>query len=339
MPRVATTSTSRPLKQAEGGKVPPNPPLSLLCPQATCPWSFRTKADLKRHLPRHMSPEEREKRMHKCPHPGCTHKSLQKSNVDTHYITKHIALKPLACKQCPYRASDPSSLHRHMRSIHAYISGTAPRKTKSRAFSASAIEIPEPNIPASPASTSTDSWSAATSSSSSSSTYSDFPPSPVPIESASSLRPEELSVYNNPFAVNDALCAFTAFAPSTLSPFPAAEFSLPASSASSADFDPTAFLPCDATTFCVDFSAGIPSATVDANHPGTQYPAEGINFFSSGLDTDAGLCCEQQPESIFVSPPTYDYASVSCPLDSFSAFDLGLGTPIPFVGEWATEFC
>ncbi|KAF7350581.1 C2h2 finger domain [Mycena sanguinolenta] len=361
MPRVPTTpTTSRPPKPAEGGKVPPNPPLSLLCPKNGCPWSFRTKTDLRRHLPRHMSPEDREKRMHRCPDPGCSHKSLQKSNVDTHYRSKHSGLKPLACKDCEFRASDPSTFHRHMRSMHAYVSGTAPRRTKaSGASGASAIRIPEPqsSLPVPPASNSSfGSWSGPSSSSSpSSSTYSDFPPTPpLPVASTSS-RPEEVFVYNTPFAVTGLYANPAAYTGSTSSAAPTSsplvnQFPcLPAShgTISSAEwqaaFEAAALLPCDAQDFCIDATAA------GVEYPSTQYPAEGINSLLDGMgarwdaDTAVAAAYEQQYEQacMVVPPPMYEQQPVSAPYSMAFGFqqNMGLRMPIPFVGEWVGEFC
>ncbi|KAJ6493432.1 hypothetical protein C8R45DRAFT_1136652 [Mycena sanguinolenta] len=346
MPRVATTSTSLSQKPAKGGKVPPNPPLSLLCPQTGCPWSFSKTTDLRRHLPRHMSPEEREKRMYKCPDPGCTYKTLQKSNLQTHYNSVHTGLKPLVCKQCEYRASDPSTLHRHMRSMHAYVPGTAARRTKASA-SVSATWIAEP-IPASPESDSSfNSWSASSSSSHSpsSSTHSDFPPTPtLPVASTSS-RPEEVFVYNTPFAVTDALHASATAALAAASTSSADLSLVPVSpewtwDQSQSACDAAAFHPCDAQDFCVDAGVGIASATAGAEYPPAQYPAEGIDFFLTGME----LSEQQQqydPECMFVPPLLYDPVSASY----LSAFDFGFQHHMafempatPFVREWAREF-
>ncbi|KAJ7789957.1 hypothetical protein B0H14DRAFT_3571582 [Mycena olivaceomarginata] len=178
MPRVATTSTSRSQKLADG-KVPPSPPLRV-----------------RRHMPRHMSAEEREKQMYKCPHPGCTHQSLQKSNLQTHFNSKQcLWLKPHVCKKCTYCASDPSSLHRHMVAIHKYVSGTTPRKRRSIAPSSSIPAFGEPILPVSPSSDysdyTSDAWSAGASPSPSSSAYSHFSPSPP----SSSSSDEELFAF------------------------------------------------------------------------------------------------------------------------------------------------
>ncbi|KAJ7364546.1 hypothetical protein DFH08DRAFT_950115 [Mycena albidolilacea] len=132
MPRVATTSTSRSHKLADG-KMPPSPPRRVRCPESSCPWSFKNQTDLSRHMPRHMSPEERKKQMYKCPQPGCTHRSLQKSNLQTHYNAKHSGLKPHVCKKCAYCVADPSCLHKDMVAVHQYIPGTTPRKCRSAA--------------------------------------------------------------------------------------------------------------------------------------------------------------------------------------------------------------
>ncbi|KAJ6492033.1 hypothetical protein C8R45DRAFT_1096089 [Mycena sanguinolenta] len=346
MPRVATTSTSRSQQPAKGGKVPPNLSLSLLCPQTGCPWSFSNKTDLRRHLPRHMSPEEREKRMYKCPYPGCTHRSLQKSNLETHYNSKHTGLKPLACKQCEYRASDPSTLHRHMRSMHAYVSGTAPRRTKASA-SASATWIAEP-IPASPESDSSfDSWSTSPSSSNSpsSSTYSDFPPTPtLPVASTSS-RPEEVFVYNTPFALTNALYANAATVPTAASTS-SMDPSLLAASAgwtwgqSKSSFDAAAFLPCDGQGCCVDTGVGFANVTAGAEYPPAQYPAEGIDFFFNSIGELSPQQQQCESSCMFAPPHLYDPVSASylSACDCGFQQNTGLGMPTPFVREWVKEF-
>ncbi|KAK7057977.1 hypothetical protein R3P38DRAFT_3342118 [Favolaschia claudopus] len=138
MPRIPTQTSALLRKRsksttAKNGKTPPYPPLQHKCSHEGCDWSYKNPTDLSRHTARHLSPEEREKLMHHCPFPGCTHKSLQKSNMKTHYTSKHTTEKPYACNQCDFGTSDPSCYHRHMCGQHGYVPGTEPRKRKSAA--------------------------------------------------------------------------------------------------------------------------------------------------------------------------------------------------------------
>ncbi|KAJ7444504.1 hypothetical protein FB451DRAFT_1434399 [Mycena latifolia] len=128
MPRLATTSTSSSShRKPSGGKTPPCPPLRFRCIKQGCLWSFARKSCLERHLHRHKSPVEKDKLMYKCPEHRCTHKTLQKSNLITHYHAKHAGLKPHICSECSYCAADPSCLYRHMQVVHRTAFGTAPR--------------------------------------------------------------------------------------------------------------------------------------------------------------------------------------------------------------------
>ncbi|KAJ7893369.1 hypothetical protein B0H14DRAFT_3671857 [Mycena olivaceomarginata] len=128
-----------------------------------------------------MSSEEREKQTYKCPQPGCTHQSLQKSNLTTHFNAKHSGLKPHVCKKCTYCAADPACLYRHMVALHNYAPGT------------------EPALPSSPSSDysdlSTDTWTRSAAPSPSSATYSH----PLSSPSHSSASPDELFSSYPPF--------------------------------------------------------------------------------------------------------------------------------------------
>ncbi|KAF8161942.1 hypothetical protein K438DRAFT_1985461 [Mycena galopus ATCC 62051] len=325
MPRVATNSTSRSHKLAEGGKTPPSPPLRLRCPQDDCPWSFRTQTDLRRHLPRHMSPEEREKQMYKCPQPGCSHKSLQKSNLETHYVSKHTGIKPHVCKECTYCASDPSCLHRHMRAVHAYVSGTAPRKKRSDEYSTVVSAVAEPTTPASSGSdyseSIADSWSGA--SSPSSSTYPPFSPA------SGTFSDEEFASGNGILYPN--------FPSSSSS---STDFFLPASPTGSSEwmwdegFEAALFPLCDKSSV-----ANIILETRPTAAPVIQYPAEGINFFAVGLDTTVfSGDVHQQPlcdeSHLLALPALYDPASYALETFASCGFQEGMGIPSAFVGEW-----
>ncbi|KAJ7154487.1 hypothetical protein C8R46DRAFT_1356554 [Mycena filopes] len=154
MPRVASTSSTRAQGRnlSTGRKlVPPSPPLKFPCTEMVCLWSFKRSTDLTRHAARHMAPEERANQMIACPQPDCGRTFLQKSNMETHFVGQHTGLKPHFCTQCAYCCADPSSLHRHMRRVHAYVPGAAPRKKRSAA--ASLLDGLAPAVP-SPGSTS-----------------------------------------------------------------------------------------------------------------------------------------------------------------------------------------
>ncbi|KAJ6481432.1 hypothetical protein C8R47DRAFT_1197651 [Mycena vitilis] len=189
MPRVATFTT-RPhmLTGPASHRTPPFPPLKVLCPEPECPWTFKSNADLNRHLPQHMSPEEREKLMYRCTAPGCSYKSLQKSNLKTHFVAKHTEAKPHACPDCPFRTADPGCLNRHRGSLHGYTAGTAPRKTKKQ----SAALIRE-------AMARSGSGSDASGSSSSSCSGSPSPVSPADLFNVDEL----LTIYSPPVSPNE----------------------------------------------------------------------------------------------------------------------------------------
>ncbi|KAJ7087947.1 hypothetical protein B0H15DRAFT_801020 [Mycena belliarum] len=146
MPRVARTLSSRSHKLPTGGKTPPSPPLHIRCTQPGCPWSFAKQYDLKRHLPQHMSPEDKAALMMHCTEPGCTYKTLQQSNMKTHMNAKHTGEKPHKCTVCPYASADPSSLYRHMLTIHPEDSGkesrSRPRKASASSTRSSAASSP-----------------------------------------------------------------------------------------------------------------------------------------------------------------------------------------------------
>ncbi|KAJ7830350.1 hypothetical protein B0H14DRAFT_3715691 [Mycena olivaceomarginata] len=313
MSRVATTSTSRSHKLADD-KMPPSPPRRVRCPESSCPWSFKNQTDLSRHMPRHMSPEEREKQMYKCPQPGCTHRSLQKSNLQTHYNAKHSDLKPHVCKKCAYCAADPSCLHRHMVAVHQYIPGTTPRKCRS-----AASLIPAADVSTVPVSTSSDysdytfdSWSTGKASSSSPSfPYSHF-------SSSSSSSDEDVF----------------AFLPS---PSPSTDFSLPASPNSwiwDAHFEEAFFptLTCE-TSPIIELTPSLEQVVI-------HYPAEGIDFFTVRCDNSFHIEQHRQPlfddSLVFFLPPPI--ASMAYGLETFSSCGLEdvIVSPAPavFVSEW-----
>ncbi|KAF8173884.1 hypothetical protein K438DRAFT_1940138 [Mycena galopus ATCC 62051] len=101
-------------------KPDPEPSRGATC--ATCGITLTRAADLPRHEKTHAS--NKEDFMFQCPFPDCGHKTLQKSNLETH-IRKHTNARPLECPmllpsgaRCNFTTSDPSSLHRHKKRKH-----------------------------------------------------------------------------------------------------------------------------------------------------------------------------------------------------------------------------
>ncbi|OCB91508.1 hypothetical protein A7U60_g1243 [Sanghuangporus baumii] len=64
----------------------------------------------------------RQMRRFHCSFPGCTHTSLQKSNLKTHYISKHLHLRHHQCNfyGCTKSYSDASALIRHEKLTHGF---------------------------------------------------------------------------------------------------------------------------------------------------------------------------------------------------------------------------
>ncbi|KAJ7168120.1 hypothetical protein C8R43DRAFT_136776 [Mycena crocata] len=89
-----------------------------------CGASMRRNTDLPRHMLLHA--KNKEEFMFTCPVEGCTHATLQKSNLATH-IRTHTRAKPHKCpeyysngQKCDFATADPSSLHRHRKRKHDY---------------------------------------------------------------------------------------------------------------------------------------------------------------------------------------------------------------------------
>ncbi|KAJ7741157.1 hypothetical protein DFH07DRAFT_59043 [Mycena maculata] len=272
MPRVATNS-SRSHTSPASGKTPPCPPLRFPCPEQGCPWSYDRQSDLKRHSVRHMSPEEKSRRMYACPEIGCTHKALQKSNLATHYNAKHSGLKPHICTKCSYCAADPSCLHKHMRTIHGYVSGTQPRKKRSAAVSELFDTISSPFAVAVSSSGSPGSsgsrWTASPSPAAS------FDSLPSPLSPAPSVCSSD-DCYSFP-TTPDAHAIFYPYMPS---PASSTDSSMPPSSTVSDDWmwDPSFEAACQAMG---DWCASVPPTALPAA-PAMFYPAENMGSFASG---------------------------------------------------------
>ncbi|KAJ7030006.1 hypothetical protein C8F04DRAFT_1368282 [Mycena alexandri] len=127
--------------------------ISTTCDQ--CGASMRRIADLPRHMLLHA--KNKEEFMFTCPVAvriqllsvdalhylnsnefikGCTHQTLQKSNLDTH-IRTHTRAQPHKCpeylpngQKCLFATADPSSLHRHRKRKHGYQPRVSPSSTK-----------------------------------------------------------------------------------------------------------------------------------------------------------------------------------------------------------------
>ncbi|KAJ7015770.1 hypothetical protein C8F04DRAFT_1171744, partial [Mycena alexandri] len=88
----------------------------------TCGATMKRPSDLPRHTLLHA--KNKEEYMFQCPFPECGHKTLQRSNLETH-IRIHTNARPLQCtvilsdgSRCDFATSDPSSLHRHKKRKH-----------------------------------------------------------------------------------------------------------------------------------------------------------------------------------------------------------------------------
>ncbi|KAJ7445785.1 hypothetical protein B0H11DRAFT_402208 [Mycena galericulata] len=89
-----------------------------------CGASMKRISDLRRHMLIHA--KNKEEFMYTCPVEGCSHATLQKSNLATH-IRTHTRAKPHKCpeylpngQKCDFATADPSSLHRHRKRKHGY---------------------------------------------------------------------------------------------------------------------------------------------------------------------------------------------------------------------------
>ncbi|KAJ7196980.1 hypothetical protein GGX14DRAFT_472434, partial [Mycena pura] len=103
-----------------GQKSEPDATRRATCP--TCGITVGRNSDLPRHMLTHK--KNKEDFMYQCPFPECGHKTLQKSNLETH-IRIHTNARPLQCtviladgSRCDYATADPSSLHRHKKRRH-----------------------------------------------------------------------------------------------------------------------------------------------------------------------------------------------------------------------------
>ncbi|KAF8811193.1 hypothetical protein BYT27DRAFT_7252914 [Phlegmacium glaucopus] len=96
-------------------------------PCGICGFVVSRKGDIPRHAMRHASEDEKLP----CPWEGCTFRTFQKSNLDTHY-RRHTQDKH-HCKDdpdCEFQTCDPASLLRHRKREHGYIPRATPRAVK-----------------------------------------------------------------------------------------------------------------------------------------------------------------------------------------------------------------
>ncbi|KAJ6500424.1 hypothetical protein C8R45DRAFT_67867 [Mycena sanguinolenta] len=89
-----------------------------------CGVTVKRPTDLPRHLLLHAA--NKEEFMYTCPVDGCSHQTLQRSNLNTH-IRTHTRTRPYECpeysprgQKCLFTTADPSSLHRHRKRKHGY---------------------------------------------------------------------------------------------------------------------------------------------------------------------------------------------------------------------------
>ncbi|KAJ7722012.1 hypothetical protein B0H16DRAFT_1692021 [Mycena metata] len=304
MPRVATTSSARPRQLPSGGRMPPSPALRFRCPEQGCLWSYSRRSDLNRHLPTHMSPEEREKQMYQCPEVGCTKKFLQKSNMITHYTASHTGLKPYICTQCSYCTADPACLHRHMRDIHAYVPGSEPRRKQSAA-SALLSSIMEPVVRCVSPSSESESWNMST------------PSSP----NAKLYYPHDALYLDLPSPSSSSSC----------------DSSLPASPEDSWMWDPSF----EAALACFDVIEPAPALAPLTHYPAegtTVFDAATLFLNTPCGDVDAPFFPLPPADCTYDLAPAYAYSYPLDPLDlgfTFTGVLDGFTSTLPvFDGEW-----
>ncbi|KAL1666355.1 hypothetical protein GGF50DRAFT_99450 [Schizophyllum commune] len=85
-----------------------------------CGRYISRSSDFARHAITHMELGDKDASMYYCPHEGCAYKTLQKSNLESHFNV-HTGEKPYACPECPFSSANPSSLCRHRQRLHGYV--------------------------------------------------------------------------------------------------------------------------------------------------------------------------------------------------------------------------
>ncbi|KAJ7198025.1 hypothetical protein GGX14DRAFT_667361 [Mycena pura] len=335
MPRVTRTpaSGSRPRASPRGGKTPPSSPLKFRCSEHGCPWSFNRQSDLSRHMTRHLSAEMKDRQMLKCPIDGCIHKTLQRSNLMTHFHAKHSGLRPHMCDKSTYCAADPSCLNKHMRSRHGYTSGTMQHKKHIATSSPAAFHV-LPVESGSPLSFWDEAFNAASASCTSSECSFEF--------ESISLSPSESSESSG-------------FSSLPMTPggllFPAAPYPV-SSSASSSSADSLSF-PCSPTSDCWQWDPSFETACFamsSADVPCTSSQGlahfnagEGISFFPTVDNLGPTLFppveqlqyLEKPEERLLFASPLFELA-YPLPSDFDLPAELQGHIPVPdaFAGEW-----
>ncbi|KAG7088516.1 hypothetical protein E1B28_012500 [Marasmius oreades] len=110
------TRTSSKTKQATAAGSPAG--RAVKCP--ICLKLISRKNDLNRHLLTHN--KDKSTYPYRCPYPNCEFRSLQESNLKTHYKI-HTGVKDKKCShaECLFATSDPGSLTRHRKRKHDYV--------------------------------------------------------------------------------------------------------------------------------------------------------------------------------------------------------------------------
>ncbi|KAF9267506.1 hypothetical protein L218DRAFT_691903 [Marasmius fiardii PR-910] len=111
MPRT----TSKVKKATKGGSPAGR---AVICP--LCSKTISRKNDLRRHILTHN--KDKSTYPFGCPHPNCEFRSLQESNLKTHFKT-HTGVKDKVCPHvlCVFATGDPGSLTRHRKRKHEYV--------------------------------------------------------------------------------------------------------------------------------------------------------------------------------------------------------------------------
>ncbi|KAH9500922.1 hypothetical protein Btru_069212 [Bulinus truncatus] len=98
-----TTADLRTHMQTHFGK------FSYIC--NTCGYMCRLKASYQRHIERHSKVKK-----FKCTQ--CTYASVEKYDLQKHYVHRHSDDKPLSCPYCPYRCKFKPRLNNHISYVH-----------------------------------------------------------------------------------------------------------------------------------------------------------------------------------------------------------------------------